>query len=89
MDSLAVAERIRQRVANIHLPRQLGLQMELHYGIATYPADGRTSDFLIKTCDVRLYDSAATTPIRARGATRGSRSPAWGSPGERRRGPPA
>lgn len=56
MGSLAVAERVRQRVAKIQLPRQLGLQMGLHYGVATFPSDGRTSDFLIKTCDQRLYD---------------------------------
>ena len=56
MGSLAVAERIRQRVAKIQLPRRIGLQMGLHYGVATFPSDGRTSDFLIRTCDQRLYD---------------------------------
>src|SRR5258705_4143775 len=56
MGSLAVAERVRQRVAKIQLPRRLGLQMGLHYGVATFPSDGRTSDFLIRTCDQRLYD---------------------------------
>jgi diguanylate cyclase (GGDEF)-like protein len=56
MGSLAVAERIRQRVAKIQIPRQIGLQMGLHYGVATFPSDGRTADFLIKTCDQRLYD---------------------------------
>ena len=56
MGSLAVAERIRQRVAKIQLPRRIGLTMGLHYGVATFPSDGRTSDFLIRTCDQRLYD---------------------------------
>jgi diguanylate cyclase (GGDEF)-like protein len=56
MGSLAVAERIRERVAKIQLPRRMGLQMGLHYGVATFPSDGRTSDFLIRTCDQRLYD---------------------------------
>jgi len=54
--SLAVAERIRQRVAKIQLPRRIGLQMGLHYGVATFPSDGRTTDFLIRTVDQRLYD---------------------------------
>ena len=48
MGSLAVAERIRQRVAKIQLPRRIGLTMGLHYGVATFPSDGRTSDFLIR-----------------------------------------
>ena len=56
MGGLAVAERVRQRVAKIQLPRRMGLQMGLHYGVATFPADGRTSDFLIRTVDQRLYD---------------------------------
>jgi diguanylate cyclase (GGDEF)-like protein len=56
MGSLAVAERIRQRVAKIQLPRRIGLQMGLHYGVATFPSDGRTTDFLVRTCDQRLYD---------------------------------
>jgi diguanylate cyclase (GGDEF)-like protein len=54
--SLAVAERIRERVAKIQLPRRIGLQMGLHYGVATFPSDGRTIDFLIRTTDQRLYD---------------------------------
>ena len=54
--SLAVAERIRQRVAKIQLPRRIGLQMGLHYGVATFPSDGKTLDFLVRTCDQRLYD---------------------------------
>jgi diguanylate cyclase (GGDEF)-like protein len=54
--SLAVAERIRQRVAKIQLPRRIGLQMGLHYGVATFPSDGKTLDFLVRTVDQRLYD---------------------------------
>jgi diguanylate cyclase (GGDEF)-like protein len=54
--SLAVAERIRERVSKIQLPRRIGLQMGLHYGVATFPSDGRTIDFLIRTVDQRLYD---------------------------------
>jgi diguanylate cyclase (GGDEF)-like protein len=54
--SLAVAERIRQRVGKIQLPRRAGLQMGLHYGVASFPSDGRTVDFLVKMVDQRLYD---------------------------------
>ena len=55
--SLAVAERIRQRVSNIRLPLRVGLNVDLNYGIATYPADGRTFAFIMKMSDVRLYAS--------------------------------
>ncbi|HEY3121126.1 MAG TPA: GGDEF domain-containing protein [Vicinamibacteria bacterium] len=57
VNSLTVAERIRQRVGKIKLPNRVGLQMGLHYGVATYPSDGRTLDFLMKMSDVRLYGS--------------------------------
>jgi diguanylate cyclase (GGDEF)-like protein len=53
---LAVAERIRQRVSLIRLPPTVGL-LDLNYGIATYPADGRTFAFIMKMTDVRLYAS--------------------------------
>jgi diguanylate cyclase (GGDEF)-like protein len=56
MGALAVAERIRQRVAKIQLPRRIGLEMGLHYGVGTFPSDGRTTDFLIRTVDQRLYE---------------------------------
>ena len=55
--SLAVAERIRQRVSNIRLPLRVGLNVDLNYGIATYPADGKTFAFIMKMSDVRLYAS--------------------------------
>jgi diguanylate cyclase (GGDEF)-like protein len=51
INSLTVAERIRQRLANAKLPVRVGL----NYGIATFPSDGRTGDFLLKICDNRLY----------------------------------
>jgi diguanylate cyclase (GGDEF)-like protein len=54
---LAVAERIRARVAGIRLPLRIGLRPGLRYGVATYPTDARTPEFLIKVSDVRLYDS--------------------------------
>ena len=63
VNSLAVAERIRQRVERIHLPLRVGLRVGLNYGVASYPTDGRVLDFLLKMSDVRLYSSKQqTTP---------------------------
>lgn len=56
VNSLAIAERIRHRVAQIRLPRRLDVKVGLHYGVASYPTDGRTLDFLIKMGDLRLYN---------------------------------
>lgn len=55
VNSLAIAERIRHRVAQIRLPRRADVKVGLHYGVASYPTDGRTLDFLIKMGDLRLY----------------------------------
>ncbi len=55
--SLAVAERIRHRVAAIRLPVRVGLKVGLNYGVATFPTDGRLLDFLLKMSDIRLYAS--------------------------------
>ncbi|MGA7989870.1 MAG: GGDEF domain-containing protein [Thermoanaerobaculia bacterium] len=55
--SLAVAERIRQRVSGIRLPLRVGLRVGLNYGVATFPTDGRILDFLLKMSDIRLYAS--------------------------------
>jgi diguanylate cyclase (GGDEF)-like protein len=55
--TLTVAERIRQRVSHIRLPLRVGLHVDLNYGVATYPADGRTINFILKMSDVRLYAS--------------------------------
>ena len=55
--SLAVAERIRRKVAGIRLPLRAGLKMGLNYGVATFPTDGRLLEFLLKMSDIRLYAS--------------------------------
>ena len=55
--SLAVAERIRHRVAAIRLPLRVGLKVGLNYGVAMFPTDGRLLDFLLKMSDIRLYAS--------------------------------
>ena len=57
VNSLAVAERIRHRVAGIRLPLRVGLKVGLNYGFATFPTDGRLLDFLLKVSDIRLYAS--------------------------------
>jgi diguanylate cyclase (GGDEF)-like protein len=57
VNSLAVAERIRHRVASIRLPLRVGLKVGLNYGVATFPTDGRILDFLLKMSDIRLYAS--------------------------------
>lgn len=53
--AFAVAERIRRKVSASALPGRPGFSLGMHYGIATYPADGRTANFLLKVADVRLY----------------------------------
>lgn len=53
--AFAVAERIRRKIASAALPGSSGFKLGLHYGIASYPADGRTSGFLLKVADLRLY----------------------------------
>jgi len=53
--AVAVAERIRKRVSALSLPHRSELRIGVHYGIATYPTDGKTVDFLLKVADLRLY----------------------------------
>jgi diguanylate cyclase (GGDEF)-like protein len=52
---LTVAERIRSKLASTALPAGSGVHVGLHYGVASYPADGKTVDFLLKVADLRLY----------------------------------
>jgi diguanylate cyclase (GGDEF)-like protein len=53
--ALTVAERIRSKLSVSPLPGGSGVHVGLHYGVASYPADGRTVDFLLKVADLRLY----------------------------------
>ena len=57
--AFGVAERIRRKVAASALPVHAGFKMGVHYGIASYPTDGRTIDFLLKVSDLRLYHCRA------------------------------
>jgi len=79
--SLAVAERIRQRVSLIRLPLRVGLSVDLNYGIATYPADGRTLSFIMKMSDVRLYASKMETSHAAQTEHSPRRYPRFAVPG--------
>jgi diguanylate cyclase (GGDEF)-like protein len=53
--ALTVAERIRAKIAERALPAGSSVRVGLHYGVASYPADGKTADFLLKVADLRLY----------------------------------
>jgi diguanylate cyclase (GGDEF)-like protein len=53
--AFTVAERIGRKVASSALPGRTGFTLGMHYGIASYPTDGRTADFLLKVADLRLY----------------------------------
>lgn len=53
--AFTVAERVRHRIAASALPRGTGVELGMHYGIAGFPADGRTVNFLLKVADLRLY----------------------------------
>ena len=53
--ALTVAERIRAKIAESALPPGSGVHVGLHYGVASFPADGKTVDFLLKVADLRLY----------------------------------
>ncbi|HZI67837.1 MAG TPA: GGDEF domain-containing protein [Thermoanaerobaculia bacterium] len=53
--ALTVAERIRAKIAESALPAGSGVHVGLHYGVASFPADGKTVDFLLKVADLRLY----------------------------------
>jgi diguanylate cyclase (GGDEF)-like protein len=53
--ALTVAERVRAKIAESALPAGSGVHVGLHYGVASFPADGKTVDFLLKVADLRLY----------------------------------
>ena len=75
--TLTVAERIRDRVSQIKLPPRARKDVDLNYGVATYPADGRTIGSILKMSDVRL-DAAKPKPGQATGVRRWPRFAAQG-----------
>ncbi len=63
--ALAVAERVRDRIAAMALPARGGLLLDLHYGVASYPHDGKSTDFLLKVADLRLYQCRSQSAFAA------------------------
>ncbi len=54
--ALAVSERVREKIGAITLPaRGSPPALDLHYGVASYPQDGKSTDFLLRIADLRLY----------------------------------
>ncbi len=65
ISALSVAERVREKIAALTLPARGGLPLDLHYGVASYPLDGKSSDFLLKVADLRLYQCRAQSSFAA------------------------
>ena len=55
ISALAVVERVREKIADIPLSDRAAAPLDLHYGVASYPNDGKSTDFLLKIADLRLY----------------------------------
>jgi diguanylate cyclase (GGDEF)-like protein len=55
VSAIAVIERVRSRIGMLPLASRGGPTLDLHYGVASYPHDGRSPDFLLKIADLRLY----------------------------------
>jgi diguanylate cyclase (GGDEF)-like protein len=55
LSSVAVAERIRRRIAAQAPSIRAALSLDLYYGVASFPFDGKNADQLLATADARLY----------------------------------
>src|SRR5262249_22296718 len=53
--AVAIAERIRRRLATQARPVRAGLALDFYYGVASFPLDGRNESDLIAAADTRLY----------------------------------
>ena len=53
--ALAVGERVREKISAMSLTARGRLALDFHYGVASYPHDGKSTDFLLKIADLRLY----------------------------------
>jgi diguanylate cyclase (GGDEF)-like protein len=53
--SVAIAERIRRRIAAEAGSIRPGLTLDLYYGVASFPFDGKSADRLLAVADARLY----------------------------------
>src|SRR5262249_42730774 len=63
--SLAVAERVREKIAAMALPGRGGLDLDLRYGGASSPPDVRSADFLLKVAALRLYQCRSQSAFGA------------------------
>jgi diguanylate cyclase (GGDEF)-like protein len=63
--ALAVAERVREKIGAMALTARGGLALDLHYGVASYPYDGKSTDFLLKIADLRLYQCRTQSTFAA------------------------
>ena len=73
ISALAVLERVRETVAAIPLAGRAGAALDLHYGVASYPNDGKSTDFLLKVADLRLYQCRSQSNFEANGGGSGRR----------------
>jgi diguanylate cyclase (GGDEF)-like protein len=55
ISALSVVERVRECIGSIPVAGRGGRGLDLHYGVASYPHDGKSSHFLLKIADLRLY----------------------------------
>lgn len=61
VSAFAVIERVRSRIGTLPLATRGGPALDLHYGVASYPHDGKSPDFLLKIADLRLYQCRSQT----------------------------
>lgn len=65
ISALSVLERVREKVAAIPLSGRGPATLDLHYGVASYPNDGKSTDFLLKVADLRLYQCRSQSSFRS------------------------
>lgn len=65
VSAFAVIERVRSRIGALPLASRGGPALDLHYGVASYPHDGRSPDFLLKVADLRLYQCRSQSAFAA------------------------
>jgi diguanylate cyclase (GGDEF)-like protein len=66
ISALAVVERVRGRIGALPLAgARGGPALDLHYGVASYPHDGKSPDFLLKIADLRLYQCRSQSTFAA------------------------
>ncbi len=71
ISALAVLERVRELVGAIPLAGRAGAPaLDLHYGVASYPNDGKSTDFLLKVADLRLYQCRSQSAYEGEGSER-------------------